>query len=306
MHAFPLVEVDVANADELLAMVQHGFSVRSTSATGVHGASSRSHAILRVYNHPRADFADAGGRRGGSGAGASTAGGAAEGAEAGEGVLTLVDLAGSEHRIDSMHHTAARRKEGAEINASLMALKNVVHTRAAGRDAEHLFRTAKLTMALKNSFKLPGAKTAVIATVSPASKDTEHSLSTLKCACVMDTREQRDGDGGGGTVRTVKVGEVNVAAFVRAARAGEGPESKANVHSNGNEFGGGALGGAGSADPMDVLSGKKLALYVAKRHRQSERRAFQAMSPATQELLRAARSRYALSPTPTNFPPPLL
>ena len=29
-----------------------------------------------------------------------------------EGTLTLVDLAGSEHKIDSMYHSADRRKEG--------------------------------------------------------------------------------------------------------------------------------------------------------------------------------------------------
>ena len=39
-----------------------------------------------------------------------------------EGVLSLVDLAGSEKNIDSMYHSAQRRKEGAQINASLAQL----------------------------------------------------------------------------------------------------------------------------------------------------------------------------------------
>lgn len=39
------------------------------------------------------------------------------------GVLMLVDLAGSERNIDSSEHNQQRRKEGAEINASLAALK---------------------------------------------------------------------------------------------------------------------------------------------------------------------------------------
>ena len=72
-----------------------------------------------------------------------------------------------------------------------MALKSVVHARANQTDAEHLYRRSKLTMALKNSFKLPHARTAVIATVSPASKDTEHSLNTLRHACVMDGQGNR-------------------------------------------------------------------------------------------------------------------
>ena len=35
------------------------------------------------------------------------------------------------------------------------------------------------------SFRNADSKTVVIATVSPASKDTEHSLNTLRHACVM-------------------------------------------------------------------------------------------------------------------------
>ena len=38
-------------------------------------------------------------------------------------MLTLVDCAGTERKEDSAAHTAERRKEGAEINSSLHALK---------------------------------------------------------------------------------------------------------------------------------------------------------------------------------------
>ena len=105
------------------------------------------------------------------------------------GVLSLVDLAGSEKNIDSMHHSAQRRKEGAQINASLMALKECVRARASGKNRSHVYRKSKLTMALKGSFVLPTARTMIIATVSPSSKDTEHSLNTLRHACIMDLKE---------------------------------------------------------------------------------------------------------------------
>jgi kinesin family member 2/24 len=95
-------------------------------------------------------------------------------------VLTLVDLAGSEHRIDSMHHSAQRRKECSAINSSLMALKDIMRAKAAGTPLAHFYRKSKLTMALKDSFASPQAHTIVVACVSPASKDTEHSLSTLR------------------------------------------------------------------------------------------------------------------------------
>jgi hypothetical protein len=71
----------VSNAEELLAVIQHGLNIRTTAATGVHDSSSRSHAMLRIFIN-RTDISDCG---------AIT-----------EGTLTLVDLAGSEHRIDSM------------------------------------------------------------------------------------------------------------------------------------------------------------------------------------------------------------
>jgi len=80
----------------MVALIRHAISIRSTSATGVHDQSSRSHAILRIYIEQGE--------------------GAVDQDEVGEGVLTLVDLAGSEQNIDSMHHTADLRKEGVSFN----------------------------------------------------------------------------------------------------------------------------------------------------------------------------------------------
>lgn len=55
-----------------------------------------------------------------------------EGARGGPvGSVTLVDCAGSERKEDSMYHTKEQREEGAQINASLHALKECVRMRAA-------------------------------------------------------------------------------------------------------------------------------------------------------------------------------
>ena len=156
-----------------------------------------------------------------------------------------VDLAGSEHRIDSMYHGAERRKEGAMINASLMALKECVRARAAGKNFSHHYRKNKLTMALKSSFMLSTAKTVIIATVSPASKDTEHSLNTLRHACIMDGQQNQQGDEceekrfvTGGVKRVEYIGQVNVSGLSRQRRAnikeGRADRNDAKV-SNGNE-----------------------------------------------------------------------
>ena len=99
-------------------------------------------------------------------------------------MLVLVDLAGSENRFDSLYHDADRRREGAAINVSLMALKDCVRAHASGSDVSHCYRQSKLTMALRRSFAAK-ARTTVIVTVSPRSVDTEQSMNSLKHACLM-------------------------------------------------------------------------------------------------------------------------
>lgn len=55
-----------------MSLIEYGCGVRSTAATGVHDASSRSHAILRIFIRSQSD----------------------DGKGAQEGVLSLIDLAG--------------------------------------------------------------------------------------------------------------------------------------------------------------------------------------------------------------------
>lgn len=174
------------------------FSLIRTAATGVNDVSSRSHSIFRIYvlhNKKKCPSEEGSSNSEADDKSALSDKGEEESAAASnidlfdgcvEGTLTLVDLAGSEHNIDSMHHNAERRKECALINTSLLALKDCIRSRYLGEIANHHFRRSKLTMALKGAFVVPNAKTVVIATVAPSSKDTEHSLDTIKHACMMD------------------------------------------------------------------------------------------------------------------------
>lgn len=262
---YPVVEPTVESADDLIALINHGISIRSTAATGVHDRSSRSHALLRIFI-----------QKGGPGDA--------------EGCLTLVDLAGSEQNIDSMYHTAERRREGANINSSLLALKECVRSRAEGQNASFHYRKSKLTMALKFCFFQQTAKTVILACVSPASKDTEHSINTLRHASMMNgdvtTPESTSNEARkearfvtGGAVDSVLVGEVDVTAITRqnraAAKSGKEPKDKT---SNGNTFG---LERGGNVE----LTEKE----KSKARRMAELSAMKALDPRLRALLEAHR-----------------
>ena len=72
-----------------------------------------------------------------------------------------------------------RTKESAHINSSLMSLKDSVRALACGEEWGQLAGRSPLTKLLKPSFTMDEAATLVLATVSPAAKDTEHTLNTL-------------------------------------------------------------------------------------------------------------------------------
>uniref|UniRef100_H3G6I5 Kinesin-like protein n=2 Tax=Phytophthora ramorum TaxID=164328 RepID=H3G6I5_PHYRM len=153
-----LKELPASSADELLELVQLGEQARATSANAVHDDSSRSHALLRVTLY-------------------------AEGKTNGPALarLSMVDLAGSERASDTQSDKKSTRMEGAEINKSLLALKECI--RALDRGATHIpFRQSKLTQLLRDSFLSQNSKTIMIATVSPCSDSCNHTLNTLRYA----------------------------------------------------------------------------------------------------------------------------
>ena len=71
--------------------------------------------------------------------------------------------------------------EGAEINKSLLALKECI--RALDTKSGHVpFRASKLSMVLRDSFLGNNAKIVMIACINPGSSSADHTLNTLRYA----------------------------------------------------------------------------------------------------------------------------
>lgn len=94
--------------------------------------------------------------------------------------MSFIDLAGSERGADVTDTNKQTRMDGAEINKSLLALKECI--RALDQDKKHTpFRGSKLTLVLKDSFT-GNCKTVMIGNISPSSASCEHTLNTLRYA----------------------------------------------------------------------------------------------------------------------------
>ncbi len=150
-----LKEKLISNKDSLMDLIESGLSERITGVTGMNNNSSRSHAILQINLRNR-DNAKIWGK------------------------LSFIDLAGSERGADVKNTDKQTRMDGAEINKSLLALKECIRALDLGK--KHLpFRGSKLTLVLKDSF-IGKCNAVMIGNISPALSSCEHTLNTLRYA----------------------------------------------------------------------------------------------------------------------------
>ena len=150
-----LEEVEVSSPGEVLRLIAQGNTLRTSGKTAVNQQSSRSHAVFQILLRKPS------GRL--------------------HGKLSLIDLAGNERGADTANSDRQTRMEGAEINKSLLALKECI--RALGRKGAHLpFRASKLTLVLKDSFIGDNSRTCMIAMISPGLGSVENTLNTLRYA----------------------------------------------------------------------------------------------------------------------------
>ncbi|KAI3858237.1 hypothetical protein MKX03_001038 [Papaver bracteatum] len=156
-----LQEFKVSNVETIRELIEKGNSTRSTGTTGANEESSRSHAILQLVIKRSADGSETKPPRV-------------------IGKLSFIDLAGSERGADTTDNDKQTRMEGAEINKSLLALKECI--RALDNDQGHIpFRGSKLTEVLRDSF-VGNSRTVMISCISPNSGSCEHTLNTLRYA----------------------------------------------------------------------------------------------------------------------------
>jgi kinesin family protein 2/24 len=99
--------------------------------------------------------------------------------------LSLVDLAGSERAQETQSNNRQRRAEGAEINKSLLALKECIRAldeKKNNPDTHVPFRASKLTHVLRDSFVSRSDKSRIvmISCVNPSYTSANHTLNTLR------------------------------------------------------------------------------------------------------------------------------
>lgn len=148
-----LMQIEVASPDELLQCIEKGNEQRITSTTSANYDSSRSHSILQIRIIEN---------------------------QTEVGKICFIDLAGNERGADTYDNDKQTRVDGAEINKSLLALKECI--RALDQGGKHTpFRGSKLTLVLKDSF-IGNCRTMMIANISPSNSCCELTLNTLRYA----------------------------------------------------------------------------------------------------------------------------
>ena len=149
-----LIEKNAKNINDLMALIDHGLNARTVGITGANLDSSRSHAILQIAikTVDKEPYSK----------------------------ISFIDLAGSERAVDTIDTTKQNKIDGAEINKSLLALKECI--RALDMEKRHKpFRGSKLTLVLRDSF-IGNCLTLMIANISPCLSCSLHTLNTLRYA----------------------------------------------------------------------------------------------------------------------------
>ena len=215
-----LVEKHTKNIEELLDIIDFGLNSRTVGITGANLDSSRSHAILQISIKTKEKEIYS--------------------------KISFIDLAGSERAVDTIDTNKRTKIDGAEINKSLLALKECI--RALDLEKRHKpFRGSKLTLVLRDSF-IGNCLTLMIANISPCLSCSEHTLNTLRYADrvkeLRKPRHERDGEnnknninngnGYNNSIKTKKNKENELLAELLMMPRNSGPNIKYDVQIKNN------------------------------------------------------------------------
>ncbi len=200
-----LTEKQISSVDAMLNLIDSGLTLRAVGATGANADSSRSHAILQIalkYTKSGREYSR----------------------------ISFIDLAGSERASDVQNSDRQTRMEGAEINKSLLALKECIRAMDKSSDSKsgaHIpFRGSKLTMVLRDSF-IGNSQTVMIANISPNDKSCDNTLNTLRYADRV--KELQHGKGGIIKFNVLKMGQNAADVILGTARDDENDVYKAGI-----------------------------------------------------------------------------
>lgn len=151
-----LVEIYVANVNEVYEVMRRGGAARAVAATNMNQESSRSHSIFVITITQKN----------------------VETGSAKSGQLFLVDLAGSE-KVGKTGASGQTLEEAKKINKSLSALGMVINSLTDGKSSHIPYRDSKLTRILQESLG-GNSRTTLIINASPSSYNDAETLSTLR------------------------------------------------------------------------------------------------------------------------------
>ncbi|CAF2598049.1 unnamed protein product [Rotaria sp. Silwood2] len=192
-------EQQVKSVQDVLNIIQHGMSIRTSGTTAANSNSSRSHAVLQIIlksvapisNHSNVSSSSSSSSRYNNHNNPAVPRRLMK--EVGK--MSLIDLAGSERGKDTASGDRLQRMEGSEINKSLLALKECIRALGRGGGSHVPFRGSTLTKVLRDSFIGDKSKVCMIAMVSPTHSDVENTMNTLRYADRVKELRAGDNDG---------------------------------------------------------------------------------------------------------------
>ncbi|CAF4178972.1 unnamed protein product [Rotaria socialis] len=156
VNVIGVTEVALKNLDDLRCVIDDSLTRRHHGKSAFNSNSSRSHAVFQIILKNNYDSSE-------------------------NFRIIFIDLAGSERATDAQNNLRQTRREGAQINWSLLALKECI--RSMDMTHSHApFRQSKLTHILRDSLTGSKTRTCLMANVSPPDDCCQCSLNTLQYA----------------------------------------------------------------------------------------------------------------------------